>query len=506
MRVINSIMSWIMKKRIHQMELFMKYPEEVQQENLKRIIGQSKDTVFGNKYQFSSMGRVREFQERVPVVNYEGLYPYIERTLKGEPNVLWPTEIRWFAKSSGTTNARSKFIPVTQEALEDCHFKGGKDMLALYCQSSENTQLFSGKNLSLGGSHQQNHWNPDTFYGDLSAVIMQNLPFWAQFIRTPDLSIALMEDWESKIVKIGENTIIENVISVSGVPTWMMVLFHWVMQRKGVQDVREVWPNFEVLFHGGVGFGPYRDSIKSIFGGNMPKTVEIYNASEGFFGIQDDPNKNEMLLMLDYGIFYEFVPLSELGQPFPSTKTIGEVEVGKAYAVVISTNGGLWRYLIGDTVRFTSTFPHRFVIVGRTKLFINVFGEELMIENADFAIEKACLMTHSVMADYTAGPVYMKDGKGGGHEWIIAFEKHPKNLNEFAAALDEQLQLVNSDYAAKRKENMGMNPPLVHAASADTFYNWLKEKGKLGGQHKVPRLCNDREILEAILPKINILE
>jgi hypothetical protein len=278
------------------------------------------------------------------------------------------------------------------------------------------------------------------------------------------------------------------------------------MKRKGVKDVREVWPNFEVLFHGGVGFGPYRDSIQSIFGGTMPKTVEIYNASEGFFGIQDDPSKNEMLLMLDYGIFYEFVPLSELGNPFPITKTIGEVEIGKPYAMVISTNGGLWRYLIGDTVRFTSSFPHRFVIVGRTKLFINVFGEELMIENADCAIEKACQITQSVMLDYTAGPVYMKDGKGGGHEWIIAFEKSPNDLEQFSKFLDEQLQKVNSDYAAKRKENMGMNPPLVHVAASDTFYQWLKAKGKLGGQHKVPRLCNDREILESIIPFIKVLE
>jgi hypothetical protein len=492
-----------MKKRLHQMELFMKYPEEVQKENLRKLLHQAKDTVYGKKYDFSTMAGYRDFSQRVPVVTYEGLFPFIERCLKGEQNVLWPSDIRWFAKSSGTTNARSKFIPVTQEALEDCHFRGGKDLLALYCQSYENTQLFSGKNLSLGGSHQTNHWNPDSFYGDLSAVIMQNLPFWAQFIRTPDLSIALMDDWESKIIKIGESTIAENVVSISGVPTWMMILLEWVQNHSNKVNIQEIWPDFEVLFHGGVGFGPYREPIATFFGGKLPRTVEIYNASEGFFGIQDNPAQSEMLLMLDYGVFYEFIPTEELGNPFPISKTIAEVEVGKNYALAISTNGGLWRYLIGDTIRFTSIHPHRFVITGRTKLFINAFGEELMIENADRAIELACLKTNSRVTDYTAGPIYMSEGKKGGHEWIIAFEKQPLNLNDFVAILDHELQFVNSDYAAKRNHDLGMDQPIVHAVGDKVFYEWLKGKGKLGGQNKVPRLSNDREVLESILGSLN---
>jgi hypothetical protein len=499
MAILNSIITWIMKKRIHQMELFMKYPVDVQNDLLKQLIQSASQTEWGKKYEYSSVDKLRVFKERVPISTYEDLFPYIERIMKGEQNILWSTKVTWFAKSSGTTNARSKFIPITQESLEDCHFKGGKDMLSIYVNNYPETQMFDGKGLTIGGSHQINHLNPDSYYGDVSAVIMQNLPFWAQIIRTPKLEIALMDKWEDKIAKMVETTVDENVTSLSGVPTWTIVLIQNILAVTGKKTILDVWPNLEVFVHGAVSFSPYRQLFKELIPSPDMRYMETYNASEGFFGIQDQTNSEELLLMLDYGIFYEFIPMENIDQEQPDTLTLEEVTLGKNYALVISTNAGLWRYMIGDTVRFTSLNPFRIKISGRTKHFINAFGEELVVENADIAITKASKATGAIIADYTAGPIYVQNESKGAHEWIIEFEKEPSDMDYFAEILDVTLREINSDYDAKRYKNMALKAPLVHHAPKDTFYNWMKSRGKLGGQHKVPRLSNDRSYLDEIL-------
>jgi len=499
MTLINSVFTWFMKKRIHQIELFMKYPNEVQEEWFEQLIAGAENTEWGRKYQYKSIGNLNQFKERVPIQTYDTLKPYIERMLAGEQNILWPTEIRWFAKSSGTTSDRSKFIPVSEEALEECHFKGGKDMLTLYCNNRPDAKLFTGKSLTLGGSHQVSQLNTDTFFGDLSAVIMKNLPLWAEFYRTPDLEIALLENFEEKIEKMAQVTKDVNVTGISGVPTWNILLFKRILEITGKNNLLEVWPNLELYFHGAVNFTPYREQFKKLIPREDMYYLETYNASEGFFGIQDIEAPGEMLLMLDYGIFYEFMPLEYLSEEHPITLTLDEVELGKNYALVISTNAGLWRYLIGDTVRFTSLSPYRIQITGRTKHFINAFGEEVIIDNAERALDEACRQTGALIKEYTAGPVYFEDNKAGGHEWVIEFEKKPAEFDRFVDLLDETLRKINSDYDAKRFKDMALRRPIVHMAQKGTFFNWMKERGKLGGQHKVPRLANSREYLDDIL-------
>ncbi|MEY3416120.1 MAG: hypothetical protein RL711_403 [Bacteroidota bacterium] len=499
MAILNSIITWVMKKRIHQMELFMKYPIDVQNDLLKQLLQSASQTEWGKKYGYSSVDNLRIFKERVPITSYEELFPYIERIMKGEQNILWSSKVTWFAKSSGTTNARSKFIPITQESLEDCHFKGGKDMLSIYVNNYPETQIFDGKGLTIGGSHQINHLNPDSFYGDVSAVIMQNLPFWAQIIRTPKLEIALMDKWEDKIAKMVETTVDENVTSLSGVPTWTIVLIQQILAATGKKTILDIWPNLEVFVHGAVSFNPYRQLFKELIPSPDMRYMETYNASEGFFGIQDQSNSEDLLLMLDYGIFYEFIPMENIDQIQPETLTLAQVTLGKNYALVISTNAGLWRYMIGDTVKFTSLHPFRIRISGRTKHFINAFGEEVVVENADTAITKACKATGAIISDYTAGPIYVQNKTQGAHEWIIEFEKEPSDMAYFSEVLDLTLREINSDYDAKRYKNMALQAPLVHLAPKGTFYHWMKGRGKLGGQHKVPRLSNDRSYLDDIL-------
>lgn len=504
MEIINSIVTWVMKKRITQIELFMEYPLEVQQEVFKKLITQGKDTVFGRLHHFSQIKTYDDFQAKVPISSYENLFPYIERMMKGERNVLWPSDIKWFAKSSGTTNARSKFIPVSPEALDDCHFKGGKDMISMYANNHPDTHLFTGKGLTIGGSHQINKFdkNAKSSYGDVSAVIMKNLPMWAELARTPSLEIALMDDWEAKLTKMAEVTAKENVTSISGVPTWTIVLLQRILEMEGKKNILEVWPNLEVFVHGAVSFTPYRSLFKSLIPSTKMRYLETYNASEGFFGIQDQPASDELLLMLDYGIFYEFIPFDEIDGESPTTLTLGEVELGKNYAMIITTNAGLWRYQIGDTIKFTSLYPFRIRISGRTKHFINAFGEELIIENAEIAIAKACEATGAIIDDYTAGPKYIEELKQGGHEWIIEFNKMPDALSKFTAILDASLREVNSDYDAKRYKDLALQPPIVHSVEKGTFYNWMKKRGKLGGQNKVPRLANTREYLDDILAMV----
>ncbi|RYU90615.1 GH3 auxin-responsive promoter family protein [Mucilaginibacter terrigena] len=499
MTIINSVFTWFMKKRIHQIELFKKYPNEVQEEWFEQLIAGAENTEWGKQYGYKSIENLAQFKDRVPIQNYDTLKPYIERMLKGEQNVLWPSEIRWFAKSSGTTSDRSKFIPVSEESLEECHFKGGKDMLTLYFNNRPNARIFTGKSLTLGGSHQVGQLNADTFFGDLSAVIMKNLPVWAEFYRTPHLDIALLENFEEKIEKMAYATKDVNVTSISGVPTWNILLFKRILEITGKKNLLEVWPNLELYFHGAVNFTPYREQFRKLIPNDDMYYLETYNASEGFFGIQDVENPGELLLMLDYGIFYEFLPIENLHEENPKTLTLYEVELDKNYALIITTNAGLWRYMIGDTVRFTSLVPYRIQITGRTKHFINAFGEELIIDNAERALAEACSQTGAIIRDYTAAPVYFNDNECGAHEWLIEFEKRPAEFERFVDLLDETLRRVNSDYDAKRFKDMALRRPQVKAVAQNTFFNWMKEKGKIGGQHKVPRLANNREYVDSIL-------
>ena len=495
--IINSIATWILKKRIHQMELFLKYPNEVQEELLFNLIRSAEGTVLGKKYEFSSIKSYKTFSERIPVSTYEELEPLIELTRKGEQNVFWATPIKWFAKSSGTTNAKSKFIPVSNEALEDCHYKASKDLLCLYLNNNEESELFTGKSLRLGGSKQLYEDN-NTFFGDLSAILIDNMPFWAEFSSTPSNKVSLMSEWETKIQAIINETKNENVTSFAGVPSWMLVLLNKMLEETGKGNLLEIWPNLEVYFHGGVSFEPYREQYKKILPNPDFKFYEIYNASEGFFAIQDLNNSSDLLLMLDYGIFYEFIPMDTFGTLNQRVIRLAEVELNKNYAVVITTNSGLWRYLIGDTIRFTSLNPYRVRVTGRTKHHINVFGEELMVENTDMALAKTCEQLNCEVIDYTVAPIFMDGKEKGAHEWMVEFRKMPADIEVFRKLLDETLQTLNSDYEAKRYNNMTLNPLVLNVARTNLFYDWLKDQDKLGGQHKIPRLSNQREYLEQL--------
>jgi hypothetical protein len=496
MSIIPSIVNWLNKKRIDQIELFKKYPVETQQEALYKLLARAASTEWGKKYDYSSITSVRDYQSRFPVQTYEDLIPYVERLRKGENNLLWPGEIKWFAKSSGTTSSKSKFIPMSTEALEDCHYRAGKDILIIYTMQHPDTKIFSGKSLTLGGSHRINQFNSDSLYGDLSAILIENAPFWVDIIRTPKQKIALLEDFEEKLGLITKSCVNENVTNISGVPSWYLVLIKQILAYTGKSNLLDVWPDLEVFFHGGISFTPYREQYQKLIPGNQMKYMESYNASEGFFGIQDDPEKNDMLLMLDYGIFYEFIPSDKVNSESPPVYALGEVETGVNYAIIISTNGGLWRYMMGDTVVFTCLNPFRFRISGRTKQFINVFGEEVIVDNADKALELACKATGSLIAEYTAGPVFMNASSKGSHEWIIEFEKEPADLALFTECLDKSLQSVNSDYEAKRHKDLNLVIPVVRAVPGGTFSKWLKAKNKLGGQNKVPRLSNTREYID----------
>ena len=500
MALINAVVSWLMKKRIHQIELFMKYPHEVQTELLRKLILTARATEWGKRFDFKSITTPEQFKERLPLFDYESIKGSIDRLRQGEQNILWPSEIKWFAKSSGTTSDKSKFIPVSQEALEECHFKGGKDLLSIYCNNHNETKLFDGKAIAMGGSHQIMEVNNDIYYqGDLSAILIQNLPGWVEFMRTPNLSIALMDEWESKIEMMASATILHDVTNISGVPSWTLLLFKRVLDLTGKSNILDVWPNFELFIHGGVNFSPYREQFRQILPSEKVNYLETYNASEGFFGIQDRSKADDMLLMLDYGIYYEFIPADQVGRDHPEVCTLGQVELFTNYAMVITTNAGLWRYQIGDTVQFTSLEPYRIKISGRTRNFINAFGEELIIDNAERAMTIACERSHAIVTEYTAAPVYLSGDQKGAHEWLIEFEKKPEDLAFFTSSLDTALKSLNSDYEAKRYNGMLLEEPHVRVVPPQTFYKWLKLKGKLGGQYKVPRLSNDRKYVEEIL-------
>jgi hypothetical protein len=505
MPVINSIINWVNFKRIYQIELFRKHPQEAQREVLFDLLEQASNTEFGLKYKFKGIRSEKEFREQVPLQTYEDIKPTVERMMLGEKNLLWPGETKWFAKSSGTTNDKSKFIPVSKDSLEDVHIRGGRDVLAIYLRNYPESGVLSGKSLTLGGSHKVNNFNNNCYYGDLSAILIENIPFWTDFYRTPSTEISLIEEFQEKMEKIIQHSLDENVTSFAGVPSWYLVLLKKVLEVTGKENILEVWPNLEVFTHGGVRFDPYREQYEKLIPSANMHYMETYNASEGFFGIQDEPDKKDMLLMLDYGIYYEFISMDDLKSDHPRVYSLEEIELGKNYAMVISTNGGLWRYLIGDTIRFTSKYPFKFVITGRTKHFINAFGEEVIIDNAEKAFNIACGRTNAVISEYTGGPVYMKDNQGGAHEWVIEFETDPDDLEHFIQVFDEALKTINSDYEAKRHKNMSLGLPRVIVAKKGLFYEWMKMRGRVGGQNKIPRLANDRQYLDPLIELNNSL-
>lgn len=496
--IVPAILKRLNAKRLSQIEQFKRNPQEIQQKTLLELLSAAATTEWGKKYEYSSIKTINEYRSRVPVRTFEEYYPFIERLLKGESNIVWPGETKWFAKSSGTTSTKSKFIPISTESLEECHYKAAKDILAIYSFNYPDNKIFSGKALTLGGSNRINQFSNKSIYGDLSAVMIWNAPFYVDFVRTPKQKIALIEDFETKLDLITKTTINQNVTSFSGVPSWYLTLIKHVLAFTGKSNLLEVWPNLEVFFHGGISFTPYREIYKQLIPGDQMHYMETYNASEGFFGIQDDPQKSDMLLMLDYGIFYEFIPVDKPGDNSSRALSLSEVETGVNYAMVISTNGGLWRYLIGDTIVFTSTDPYRFRISGRTRSFINAFGEEVIIDNADKALEAACKGTGAIISEYTAGPVYMGTANRGSHEWLIEFEKEPDDPERFTDLLDETLKSINSDYEAKRSKDINLVKPVVRSVPSGTFNRWLKSKNKLGGQNKVPRLSNNREFIEEL--------
>jgi len=500
--LVNSIASWFLKKRFHQIELFLKYPNEVQHELLLSLLDFAKNTEIGKQYDFATIKDYKTFAERIPIKNYDGWQDCIERSRRGENNIFWPTPIKWFAKSSGTTRAKSKFIPVSEESLEDCHYAASKDLLCMYLNNNENSQLFTGKSLRLGGSKELYKEN-GTVFGDLSAILIDNMPFWAEFSSTPSNKVSLMSDWEHKMQAIVNETINEKVTSLAGVPSWMLVLLNNVLETTGKDSLHDIWPNLEVYFHGGVSFVPYKDQYKKILPKKGFRYYEIYNASEGFFAIQDQNNSDELLLMLDYGIFYEFIPMEIYATLEEKAIPLNEVKLHQNYAVIITTNAGLWRYKIGDTVRFTSLNPYRIKISGRTKHHINVFGEELIIENAETALKKVCKRTKAEIVDFTAAPIFMEGKAKGAHEWLIEFKTPPKDINYFNELFDNALKALNSDYEAKRYNNITLNKPTINIARPQLFHDWLKQNDKLGGQHKVPRLSNTRDYLDDLL-KLNV--
>ena len=462
------------------------------------LVDFAKDTEIGKSFDFRSIKNYSDFASRVPITNYEGMEHLIDQARRGTANLFWPTPIKWFAKSSGTTNAKSKFIPVSQESLEDCHYKSSKDLLSIYLNNNENSQLFTGKSLRLGGSKEL-YESHGSVFGDLSAILIDNMPFWAEFSSTPSNKVSLMPDWNTKLAAVIAETTKENVTSMACVPSCMLVLLNELLDTTGNEHLFQVWDQLEVYFHGGVSFSPYKDQFKKLLPRKSFNYYEIYNASEGFFAIQDRNKASDLMLMLDYGIFYEFIPMNAYGKEAEYAIPLSEVTLHTNYAIVITTNAGLWRYKVGDTVRFTSLSPHRIKVTGRTRHHINVFGEELIIENAEEALKIVCKKTKTEIIEYTAAPIFMEGKNKGGHEWLIEFRTPPQDLGHFTALLDNALKSLNSDYEAKRYNNMTLNEPLVHKARAGQFHDWLAGKDKLGGQHKIPRLSNSRQYLEELM-------
>jgi hypothetical protein len=493
---MNAVFSWFITKRIHQIELFMKYPVEVQEELLYYLIEEAGSTRFGFEHNFQQIKNLSDFKKNVPLRSYENFRPYIDKIKEGEQQVTWPNRVKWFAKSSGTTDNKSKYIPITPESLEECHYKGGKDLLSIYYHIQPTAKLYNGKTLVVGGSSKIVHDHQGKLTGDLSAIIIDNLPSWVENKRTPSKEIALMENWEEKLEAMAEATMNEDVTNIAGVPSWTLLLMQKICEKKNIKSIHDAWPNLELYMHGGISFLPYRQQFLDICTRPL-HFMETYNASEGFFGIQDRLDADDMLLMLDYGIYYEFIPMHELEKENPDTLNLSQVKVGPSYAVVISTNGGLWRYMIGDTIRFTSTHPFRIKITGRTKQYINIAGEELMVENAEQALSRSCIAHNCSVTDYTVGPIMAKGNEDNiaFHHWIIEFNIAPKEIFSFASDLDQALRDINSDYDAKRRGDLNLTALQIESVSPGTFVGWMKHRGKLGGQNKVPRLHPNHEYI-----------
>jgi hypothetical protein len=494
---LNTVTTWFLKKRMHQIELFKKYPLEVQNEVLISLLKNAKNTEFGIKYNFNSINNYSSFSKNIPLTDYESFFKYIERSIKGESNIFWNSPIKWYAQSSGTTNSKSKFIPVSKESLEECHYKAGKDVLCLYVNNNEDSNLFSGKSLRLGGSKKL-YENNNYYFGDLSAILIDNLPLWAELLSAPSNEISLMDKWDEKIKAIINSTLNENITSLAGVPSWMLILLNKILEDRNERTIKDIWKNLEVYFHGGVNFNPYINQFKSVLGEDV-RFYETYNASEGFFAIQDRNGSDDMLLMLDYGIYFEFEILNKLNHEIIN---LSKVKLDTNYAIIISTNAGLWRYKIGDTIKFTSLNPFRIKITGRTKSFINAFGEELIIENAENALNKTLSKHKSRIVEYTVAPSFISKKNSGYHQWLIEFEKKPLNISKFCEDLDSNLQELNSDYKSKRFKDITMKRLEIIIAKEKLFFDWLRLKNKLGGQNKIPRLSNDRVIIEELI-KLN---
>ncbi len=496
---ITGIARKLFAPRWRELERHNNEAEALQREVLSRLVSRARDTEWGRYHHFADMKTYDDFVRCNPVTDYEQLKDHIDRMRRGEADILWPGRVKWYAKSSGTTNDKSKFIPVSKEGLKRLHYKGGGDVVAMYLRNNPESRMFDGKGLILGGSHQPNYNLPGSLVGDLSAILIENINPLVNLFRVPQKETALLSDFEVKRDRIAREAIGKNVTNLSGVPSWMLSVLNRVMELSGKTHLEEVWPNIEVFFHGGVAFTPYREQYQQLITSPKMHYMETYNASEGFFGIQTDLNDPAMTLMVDYGVFYEFIPLDELDKPNPSVVPLSGIEVGKNYAMVISTSCGLWRYLIGDTVKFTQKNPYKFVITGRTKHFINAFGEELIVDNADKGLEQACIATGAMVKDYTAAPIFMDANAKCRHQWVIEFSKPPASLQDFADILDRSLQAINSDYEAKRYKNITLQPLEIIQAEPGLFDEWLKAKGKLGGQHKIPRLSNSRTYIEELL-------
>lgn len=499
MSIVNGVVKLLLKERLNDIEYSIDHPIDAQNRIFHYLIRKAQNTEWGRKYDYKSINSIATFKKRIPIQEYEDILPFIDRIKKGEQNILWDTPIRWLAKSSGTTSSKSKFIPVSKESLEDNHYRGGKDIMAVYNEYFPDSRIYDkGKGLILGGSHEISQYSQEVSYGDLSAVLLQNLPMIARYFRAPSLEVALLSEWETKLERMAAETCQENITFLAGVPSWTIVLFKKILEITGKDNICQVWPNLEMYMHGGVNFEPYREQFDRFLPGSQVNYYQTYNASEGFFGFQNEPDADDMALCLNHGVYYEFAELSDADKEFPKTYSLEEVEIGKSYVIIISTNSGLWRYKIGDTIKFTSKFPFKIKVTGRVKHFINAFGEELVIENADSALAAASKATNAKVREYTAAPIYFSDDAAGSHEWLIEFEEAPTSLEEFQKALDRNLKKLNSDYEAKRYNDYNLRMPEILSVRPGLFYDWLNSKGKLGGQHKVPRLSNDRIYIEEL--------
>ncbi|MEO1262748.1 MAG: GH3 auxin-responsive promoter family protein [Bacteroidota bacterium] len=503
-KLTNTLFHQYLRFRMRHIRRYMADPHSVQKYWFERLLLTARDTEWGKKYSFRSIKSLRQFANRIPIQDYDSLKPFIGRMMMGEKDVLWSGRVRYFSKSSGTTSDKSKFLPVSSQNLKFCHVGGSWDTTALFYDQRPDAELFQRRSMLMGGSLNRHEHFQKTFVGDVSAVMISHMPWIAKPFFTPDFATALMPDFEEKINRMVENCSREDVVMIGGVPTWTVVLFRKILEHTGKKNMLEVWPNFQVYIHGGVSFMPYREQFQKFFpdvnaSGKKVSYQEIYNASEGYFGIQSDLEEDDMLLLLDNGIYYEFLPMEEWHKENPKAIPLEAVEIGKNYAIVISTNSGLWRYTPGDTITFTSILPYKIKITGRTRQFVNAFGEEVMVENTDKALAMTCQKTGASALEYTVAPVFLKGENKGGHEWLVEFEREPANLHQFIHLLDQNLQHINSDYEAKRYRNMALNELLLRPMPSGTFHNWLKMKGKYGGQHKVPRLSNERKYVEEIL-------